>query len=154
MGRRQRIPRQWLIIADGGLLPHTKRLSPGSGVLLLKSIGPGERQKIRRLARSRRLILSEEGPGAAARVHDIRELRQALLLRTPLILLSPLHPTASHRDWKPIPRMRAAALAGLAGRRLIALGGMDARRFAHIRQLGFQGWAGIGAWLKFPKVTR
>jgi thiamine-phosphate pyrophosphorylase len=43
--------------------------------------------------------------------------------------------------------MRAAALVRLAGRNAIALGGMDARRFRLVRRLGFQGWAGIGAWL-------
>jgi thiamine-phosphate pyrophosphorylase len=42
--------------------------------------------------------------------------------------------------------MRAAALARLAGRRLIALGGMDARKFARIENLGFRGWAGISAF--------
>jgi thiamine monophosphate synthase len=29
---------------------------------------------------------------------------------------------------------------------LIALGGMDARKYARIRNLGFQGWAGISAF--------
>jgi hypothetical protein len=42
--------------------------------------------------------------------------------------------------------MRAATLARLAGRRAIALGGMDARRYANIAQLGFIGWAGILAF--------
>lgn len=42
--------------------------------------------------------------------------------------------------------MRAAALARLAGRGLIALGGMDARRYATIARLGFDGWAGIDAF--------
>jgi hypothetical protein len=42
--------------------------------------------------------------------------------------------------------MRAAALARLGKRRLLALGGMDARKFARIKGLGFQGWAGISAF--------
>jgi thiamine-phosphate pyrophosphorylase len=70
-----------------------------------------------------------------------------LFARVPLILLSPIHSTRSHPDWRPIPRMRAAAYARLAGRRLIALGGMDERRFERIERLGFVGWAGIDAWL-------
>jgi thiamine-phosphate pyrophosphorylase len=74
-------------------------------------------------------------------------LRQALLGRTPLILLSPIHPTRSHPDRRPLPRMRAAALARLAKRRLVALGGMDARRYAKIARLGFSGWAGIDAYV-------
>jgi thiamine-phosphate pyrophosphorylase len=76
----------------------------------------------------------------------MRELRRALLARTPLILLTPLYPTGSHHDWKPIPHMRAAALARLGQRKLFALGGMNARKFARIRALGFQGWAGIWAF--------
>lgn len=63
-----------------------------------------------------------------------------------MVLLSPLFPTDSHPDWKPLKRMRAAAFARLARRKLIALGGMDARRFARIRHLGFKGWAGISAF--------
>jgi hypothetical protein len=43
--------------------------------------------------------------------------------------------------------MRAAALARLAGRRLFALGGLDAKRYATLARLGFIGWAGISAWI-------
>jgi thiamine monophosphate synthase len=42
--------------------------------------------------------------------------------------------------------MRAAALAALGSRKLIALGGMNAERYARIAQLGFMGWAGISAF--------
>jgi hypothetical protein len=42
--------------------------------------------------------------------------------------------------------MRAAAFARLAKRRAIALGGMDAQRYARLAQLGFIGWAGISAF--------
>jgi len=91
-------------------------------------------------------VLVLEQPRAAVRVHGSRELRRAMLARTPLILLSPLFRTSSHPDWKPIPRMRAGALARLGRRRLIALGGMDAQRYAAIAPLGFVGWAGISAW--------
>jgi thiamine-phosphate pyrophosphorylase len=101
---------------------------------------------LRLLARERKLEIVIEGPRSARRVHNVRELRAAMLQRTPLILLSPLYPTISHPDWQPLPRMRAAALARLGGRTLLALGGMDARRFARIRKLGFRGWAGITAF--------
>ena len=79
-------------------------------------------------------------------MHDVRELRRALLKRTPIILLSPIHPTQSHPDWRPQPRMRAAALARLARRKLFALGGMNRKRYAKIAPLGFIGWAGISAF--------
>ena len=74
------------------------------------------------------------------------ELRSALLARTRLILLSPICATSSHPHWTPIPLLRAAAMARLAKRRLIALGGMDDARFRLVEPLGFQAWAGISAF--------
>lgn len=149
MRRRQTTPRQWLII-PGSLtresLAMVRRLPRGSGVLLLADIPATQRRGLRQLARQRGLEVVRETRRTAVRVHDVRELRAALLARTPLILLSPLYPTASHPDWQPIPRMRAAALATLGDRRLIALGGMDRARYAKVAQLGFIGWAGISAF--------
>lgn len=145
---RQRVPRQWLVVMgdSAGLARAVRRLERGSGLLLLEPLPAVQGRQLRRLARLRGLTIAEEKPAKAARVHNDRELRAALLRRTPLILLSPLYPTPSHPDWQPIPRMRAAALARLGGRRLIALGGMNARKFARISELGFQGWAGISAF--------
>jgi len=76
----------------------------------------------------------------------VGELRRALLARTAMILVSPIHRTSSHPDWRPLPRQRAAALARLAKRKAIALGGMNQKRYSKIAPLGFIGWAGIGAW--------
>jgi thiamine-phosphate pyrophosphorylase len=120
-----------------------RHLPPDSGVLVLAG---NESAGFRRLASERKLTVVQEGTRRAARVHDIKELRRALLQRIPLILLSPIHPTATHPDWHPIPIMRAAALARLGGRRLVALGGMDARKFKRVERFGFQGWAGISAF--------
>jgi thiamine-phosphate pyrophosphorylase len=152
MKRRQTMPRQWLI-ADHRLgeqlWPIARRLPTGAGVLILyQDLGRGERARVfRRLRRlPRRLAIADEAIGGAVRVHNLRELRRALLARTPMILLSPLYHTPSHPDWLPLQRMRAAALARLAGRNVIALGGMDARRFSRIERLGFQAWAGISAF--------
>ena len=145
MRRRQTAPMQWLILRDAEDrtgLAAAHRLRGGAGVLLLRPVAPGQMRKLRQ----RGLTVIEEHPGTAVRVHDVHELRRALLARTPLILLSPIYQTASHPGWKPLPRMRAAALARLSKRRLFALGGMDARKFAQIRRLGFQGWAGISAF--------
>ena len=105
-----------------------------------------EMRLLRAIGRRRDLLIVEEGRGRAARVHNAAELRNALLARTSLILLSPLYATRSHPDWKPLPRMRAAALARLGKRRLIALGGMNEKRYAQVAQLGFIGWAGISAF--------
>jgi thiamine-phosphate pyrophosphorylase len=152
MRRRQTNPRQWLIVRgadDREGIAAARRLPRGSGVLLLKRLPAREMRKLR--LRGSNVV--QERRGSAARVHDVRELRRALMVRTPLIFLSPLYPTASHPEWRPIPRMRAAALARLADRGLVALGGMDERRFRRVRRWGFIAWAGIGAWLKFTNVT-
>jgi thiamine-phosphate pyrophosphorylase len=156
MKRRQSsIPRQWLIVdarLRDRLLNRVRRLPRGSGVLVLcHDLSVGDREslirRLRRAATAKGLCVIGEAR-QAARVHGLGELRRALLRRAPLILLSPLCPTRSHPHWRPIPRMRAAAYARLAGRRLIALGGMDERRFRRIERLGFVGWAGIDAWLR------
>ena len=146
------MPTQWLIAHSRlgeELWPIVRRVRPDTGVILLhRDLSRRERERVlRRLRRpGRRLAIADEAKGEAARVHNIRSLRRALLKSTPTILLSPICPTASHPDWKPLPRMRAAALARLARRKLIALGGMDAKRFSRIERLGFQGWAGIDAF--------
>jgi thiamine-phosphate pyrophosphorylase len=148
MKPRQSLPEQWLI-ADSSLGEELWTAIPtlprGSGVLVLRQLSAQETRRLRHLAVQRHLTIAFESR-MGTRVHNSRELRRALLKRTPLILLSPLYPTLSHRDWKPLPRMRAATLAGLGRRRLFALGGMNARKFARIKALGFQGWAGISAF--------
>lgn len=156
MKRRQTLPRQWLIadVRMGERLWESARKLPrGSGVLVIyRDLPDGGRArllaKLRGIARERRLTIADEGAGDAVRVHSIKELMSALLTRNSMILLSPMNRTSSHPDWQPIPRMRAAALARLAGRRLFALGGMNAESFRRLKGLGFQGWAGIDAWIR------
>jgi thiamine-phosphate pyrophosphorylase len=149
MTRRQSVPERWLIIDRAPGRPNwslLRRLPPGGGVLLLYALAAGDGRRLRRLARVRNLKVLTEGPRTAARVHNMRELRGALLRRTPLLLLSPIYPTPSHPDWQPLPRMRAATLARLARRDVMALGGMNRKRYAKVAALGFIGWAGISAF--------
>ena len=149
MTRRQIIPEQWLIVAQpmaAETWRAVRRLPRGSGVLLLERLNAIEKRQLRHLARLRALRVVSEGRRTAARVHNVRELRRALSRRTPMILLSPLYPTRSHPGWKPLPRMRAAALARSANRNAIALGGMNAQRYARVAPLGFISWAGISAF--------
>lgn len=149
MSRHQTVPSRWLILdkpAEVDVQESLAQLPRGTGVLVIGEIAPARLRRLQRLAANRQLVLIREHRGRTARVHDMRELRRALLARTPLILLSPIYTTASHPDWKPIGRMPAAAMARLAGRKLFALGGMDERRFTRVRPLGFIGWAGISAW--------
>ena len=146
MSRRQTMPKQWLIIADRTDWRTIRRLPRKAGVFVLGSLTAAEDRRLRNIARLRGLRVEFETARAAARAHNIREVKQARLRRVPFILLSPIYLTATHPDWRPIPRMRAAALARLADRRAIALGGMNHRRFAKIAPLGFIGWAGISAF--------
>ena len=153
MKRRQTsVPRQWLITDErlGDPLELVRRLPPGGAVLVRdqRLLRP-----IKRLSAARRLEVVAESR-RVVRVHNAREIRQAQLGGAEVLLLSPLYPTRSHPDWRPLPRMRAAALLRLAKVPVVALGGMDERRFRPVRKLGFAGWAAIDAWLKVPKVTR
>lgn len=147
MERRQ-TTHQWLIVEQHSDEEEraVRRLRRGSGLLVIGRLSQAQHRRLRTLARARHLEVVVEGPRRAARVHNVRELRDALFQRVPLILLSPIHATSSHPDWLPLPRMRAGALARLGGRRLIALGGMDALKYARIKDLGFQAWAGITAF--------
>ena len=149
MRPRQTMSEQWLIAHErlgDELWRAVRKLPRGSGVLVLRQLGPNERRRLRHAAVLRQLTIVDGA--CVARVHNARELRVALLRRAGLILISPIHRTRSHPDWRALPRMHAAALARLAGRRAIALGGMNARRYSRIAPLGFIGWAGIDAWLK------
>jgi thiamine-phosphate pyrophosphorylase len=146
MRPRQTVPKQWLIADErlgDALWPALRKLPLGGGVLLLRKLERAERRRLRQLVSLRRLMVLDDS--SAPRVHNIRELRTALMKRPRLILISPIHETRSHPDWQPLPRMRAATLARLAGREAMALGGMDARRYAKTAPLGFIGWAGIDA---------
>lgn len=149
MKGRQTLPREWLIVdaqPNEKLWRSIRRLPLGSGIFVVGDLSASERRRLRLLAATRDFTIAEEARGDAVRVHNLRELRRALIRRTPLILLSPIYPTDSHPDWEPLARTRAAALARLAGRNLVALGGMDARRYAKVARFGFSGWAGISAF--------
>jgi thiamine-phosphate pyrophosphorylase len=148
MDRRQTMPEQWLILSelDDAALNAVRRLRRSTGIIVIGTPAAAELRRLQRIAAARGVTVAVEGRGDAERVHNLPELRTALLRRTPLVLLSPMFPTRSHPDWPSIPLMRAAALARLADRKLLALGGMNARRYAKIAPLGFIGWAGISAF--------
>lgn len=153
MKARQTIPSQWLVadLRTGDPVAAAQRLPSGSGILLLyRDLPRRERARLirdlRRVARRRGLMIVDELAGRSARVHDLRELRRAGSAGVELVFLSPMFQTDSHPERKPLPRMRASTLARLSKVPVVALGGMTRRRFAHVARLGFQGWAGIGAW--------
>ena len=80
-------------------------------------------------------------------VHSIAEAEAARAAGAAIIFVSPMLPTRSHPDAKPLGRSLARRIVQVAGVPAIALGGMDALKFARLRSDGFYGWAGIDAWL-------
>ncbi|CAA9503735.1 MAG: hypothetical protein AVDCRST_MAG31-628 [uncultured Sphingomonas sp.] len=136
-----------------GLPRIVRRLPRGSGVVFRHhELPPAERRvllrRLQRLAAGRRLTVVDDLAGRVARVHSVRELRRAILRKPELLFLSPLFATRSHPDWQPLGRMRAVALLRMAGRPVLALGGMNEGRYRQVRALGFAGWGGIDAWVR------
>ena len=80
-------------------------------------------------------------------VHSIEEATAAREAGAALVFISPIHSTRSHPGQKPLGVRRARQIAEEAGLPAIALGGMDALKFARLKGQGFYGWGGIDAWL-------
>ena len=80
-------------------------------------------------------------------VHSLNEAEAAKTEGAAVVFISPIFPTRSHPGRKALYGPQAARLARAAGVPAIALGGMDACKFARLRREGFYGWAGIDAWL-------
>ena len=150
MNRRQTVsPSRWFVLDAenaGDIRKMLRDLPRETGVFVINARAQTALRQLRRLAAHRNLSVAIEHPRSAMRVHAMKELRRALQHRAKLVFLSPIYPTSSHPEWRPIPRMRAATMARLGGRNILALGGMDERRFERVRPLGFVVWAGITAW--------
>ena len=80
-------------------------------------------------------------------VHSVDEANAARSAGAALVFVSPVYPTRSHPGEKALGRPLARQIALAAGVPAIALGGMDALKFARLQRDGFYGWAGIDAWL-------
>jgi thiamine-phosphate pyrophosphorylase len=91
-------------------------------------------------------------PFRTAPAHNVRELRAAERSGAALIFLSPVFPTRSHPDARTLGPIRFGLIARAARVRVIALGGMDARRARHVP--GAYGWAAIDAWSAGPAQKR
>lgn len=92
-------------------------------------------------------------PAACARglpfsvsVHSMEEANTAK--DAALAFVSPVFVTGSHPGQVSLGPKRAGEIARATGVPAIALGGMDAQKFARIGRAGFYGWAGIDAWLR------
>jgi len=170
---RQPLPRLWLMTDErmgDGLWPALARLPRGSGVIFRHYATRDRRalfERVRTIARKRRLVLVLAGApreavawradGAHGRsphcrvarpllrtapAHNARELAVA---RAHAVLVSPVFTTRSHAQAGPLGPLRFAILARRAEQPVIALGGMDARRFRRLAPFGAYGWAAIDA---------
>lgn len=79
-------------------------------------------------------------------VHSSEEAIAAREKGASLVFVSPVFETRSHPGRKALGVTAAIELAKAAHVPAIALGGMDARKFALLERKGFYGWAGIDAW--------
>ena len=153
--RHPALPTRWLLTDErmGDALWHAlRRLPSGSGVIVRHHGLPSQDRaallrRVRRLGAARGLVVWDDECARVARVHSSKELRAALLRPPQLLFLSPLFPTRTHPDWAALPRMRAAALRRLSPRPVLALGGMNEKRFTRVKPLGFAGYGAIDGWL-------
>ncbi len=132
------------------------RLPRGSGVIFRHYHLPLDQRNVR-LAQVRRLCRRFQhrleiaglgyGPPAPHRrlatAHGLREIGRANRMGAGAILLSPVHPTATHSGDRALGPVRFLLLAKRSRVPVIALGGMTMSRF---RSLPVHGWAGIDAF--------
>jgi thiamine-phosphate pyrophosphorylase len=178
MSPRHPLPQIWLMtderIAD---LPGSiARLPKGSGIVFRHySLNSRERralfEQVRVLARrSRHFLLLADTPGCArawgadgahdrsrlrsqglrsASAHDLVELNAATRAKADLIFVSPVFSTRSHPGSRTLGRLGLAAIASRSQVRIIALGGMNARKAKILTKSRIHGWAAIDAFVQF-----
>lgn len=149
-----------------GLWAALKRLPRGSGVVFRHyATEPHERGKlfrrVVRLARARGLMvvrageragIGEDGVHGAGRgrglrtaaAHDRREAVAAVRRGAEVLFVSPVFATRSHPGASGLGSRQARRIVQGLPVVVMALGGMDARRFRGMT--GFDGWAAIDAW--------
>ena len=173
-------PRYWLMTDERvgeRLWEAIDRLPLGHGGIVFRHYGlnTGERlnlgARIAKAAAERELVLAVAGSpeiaerlGAALHhnpsgpaslpislpVHDEGEAARAREIGAALVFVSPVHCTSSHPGARSLGVDGAAALARLVDCPRIALGGMNAARFASLDRAHpglFHGFAGIDCWL-------
>lgn len=173
--RRAPIPTLWLMTDErmgDSLFVAIEALPRGAGIVFRHhATSRRERralfERVARMARRKRLVLIRAGAERLGRGEDgvhgnIRRILPGL--RTwpahsraqaiagkragaDILFVSPVYPTRSHPGARSLGPLRAAGIGRGLGLTMIALGGMDSRRFKRARGAGFQGWAAIDAWL-------
>jgi thiamine-phosphate pyrophosphorylase len=177
--KRPPIPTLWLMTDErmgDDLWSAIDALPRGAGIVFRHHATPQDKRRalfarVAALARRKRLLLVRAGRERLGRgeagVHGRAPLR-ANGIRTwaahtraeaiagkragaSLLFISPVYPTRSHPEARATGPLPAAAIGRGLGLPVIALGGVDARRFTRLRGLGFNGWAAIDAWLPDQK---
>jgi thiamine-phosphate pyrophosphorylase len=166
MSRRQPLPRLWMMTDERqgeDLWAALEKLPRGAGVVFRHyGLASRERRKlferVRRVARRRRLFLLAGGRGLradglhgargrgfrSASAHDLAELKAAERSGASLVFLSPAFPTRSHPGARTLGPVRFGLIAGQARVPVIALGGLNGRRARRLPHI--YGWAAIDAW--------
>jgi thiamine-phosphate pyrophosphorylase len=161
--------------ADTGLEDALARLPRGAGIVFRhhateRAARRARFEAVRRIARARGLLLILAGnprdaigwradgwhgrgrlrfPGHLLRTapaHDSRELAAAHRAGADIAFLSPVFPTRSHPGARTLGPIGFGRIAQGSGMRVIALGGLSARRSRRLTPLGASGWAAIDAW--------
>lgn len=167
---RHALPRRWLMTdprMGDGLWDAVAALPRGSGVILRHyGCDRTKRQamlaRLRRIAARRQLMLviagrDRLGRGAAGThgrhrgalttpVHSRMEAIAALRAGARLIFASPVHSTRSHPGAPALGPVRLGLMIRELPVPVIALGGMNERRWRALRPMGVYGWAGIDSW--------
>ncbi|QDX27090.1 thiamine phosphate synthase [Sphingomonas suaedae] len=167
--RNAPLPRRWLMTDErlgDALWNALEALPRGSGVVFRHYATPSADRRalfdrVVRIARRKRLTLvvagSVPGRGADGRherragaltapVHSRREAVAAVRAGAKLLFASPIYATRSHPGTRALGRVRFGLMSRGLPIPVIALGGMDERRWRALRPLGVYGWAGIDAW--------
>lgn len=172
--RHPPLPTLWLMTDEriGDVVKAVESLPRGSGIVFRHHATPlAERRKlfdaVRAIALRRRLILILADTPSRARnwgadgahhrstlqgaglrtvaIHNARELHLARRIGADLMFVSPVFSTRSHPDARTLGPVRLGLLVGRSRHAVVALGGMDARKFRRLQGLGLHGWAAIDA---------
>jgi thiamine-phosphate pyrophosphorylase len=177
---RNCLPHKWLMTdprLGDRLLPAIQALPAGSGVIFRHYDLPSEERQrlfyaVRTICRRRGLTLLLASPPKnalhwdidglhnyksgrrtylrSASVHNLKELKSATQQKANLIFVSPIYPTKSHPQARPLG---PSGLQHICGHRrcsavVIALGGMTQPLAMMFKNQNIDGWAGIDAFSK------
>lgn len=169
------LPRRWLMTDErlgDALWTAIDALPRGSGIIFRHYATPPQARRallarVRRRARRKRLVLVVAGPpigrgpvlrhgrartALTAPVHSRVEAIAAVRAGAALLFVSPVHQTRSHPGASALGPARFGLMIRGLGVPVIALGGMNERRWRALQRLGVHGWAGIDAWA-WPDIT-